>query len=135
MTRRALIILVALLILAAAAFPLANALTSGDENDVTTRLTLERALGPTGATELIAYVRTTGGDGPLGTGDRLRLKCQDAGGRAVFGTSRRLVDDRGIYAPHLHVEVRPRLLEAIRTCRGAGGGGLTLEARLPAPLR
>lgn len=132
-TRRALVTLVVVLVLAAAAFPVAGALTSDDKPKVSTRMDLERAVGPTGAPELVAYVRTEGGDARLGTGDRLRLTCRDSRGRMAFKTSRALVDDRGIYAPHLHVRVPATLLAALRTCRGTGRG-LVLEAKMPPVL-
>jgi hypothetical protein len=133
LSRRALIALVGLLVLAGVAFPLAHALSSG-KAEATTRMRLERAAGPTGASELIAYVRTKGGDPPLATGDVLRLRCTSADGRLTLRAARPLSDDRGIYVPHVHIAVAPELLDGIRACHGSGGG-LTLTATLPSPLR
>jgi len=96
------------------------------------QLQLERAVGPMGESELIAYVRN-GGD-KLGTGDRLRVECRDADERLVFRATQSLLDDRGIEVPHLHQPLPPPLLQAVNTCRGRGGA-LTLDARLRSGLR
>jgi len=130
-TRRALVTLVAAVALGGV---VGMVLTSGDDNgQVRTRMSLERTVGSTGASELVAYIRAEGGDGPLGTGDRLRLECRDSAGRVVFRTSRTLEDDLGAAAPHMHVQVPARLLTGLRTCRGAGRG-LALKAIMP-PVR